>query len=86
MVDVATPMTYVRYTDAWQGAIMSWLSTSKTGFLRVSKTLPGLKNLYMLGQWTNSPGGLPGTLASGRWAIQVLCKKDKKQFTNGHER
>ncbi|AHF06372.1 phytoene desaturase family protein [Desulfitobacterium metallireducens] len=81
MVDVATPLTYVRYTDTWKGAYMSWIEMTKTGFLRVSRTLPGLENLYMLSQWTNPPGGLPSALVSGRWAIQILCKKDKKAFT-----
>lgn len=80
MVDVATPLTYARYTDTWRGAYMAWPSSTKAGYIRVSRTLPGLKNLYMIGQWAKPPGGLPYALVSARMTLQILCKKDKKKF------
>ncbi|HEX3015744.1 MAG TPA: NAD(P)/FAD-dependent oxidoreductase [Desulfobacteria bacterium] len=80
MIDVATPTTYVRYTDAWQGAYLSWLPTPNNSLLNISSTLPGLEGLYMIGQWTLPPGGLTGALLSGRWGIQLICHQDKKAF------
>ncbi|MHB8126674.1 MAG: phytoene desaturase family protein [Desulfitobacteriaceae bacterium] len=81
VVDVATPMTFVRYTDAYKGAYMSWLLPPEVKSLRVPRTLTGLSNLFMIGQWTNPPGGLPTALLTGRWAVQVLCRQDHRTFT-----
>ena len=84
VVDVATPMTYERYTGNWQGSIEGWMITTRTmGMMMgkgMSKTLPGLENFYMVGQWVEPGGGLPPAAASGRNAIQIICKRDKKPF------
>lgn len=80
MRDVATPMTFVRYTGNWKGSYQGWLMTPETFMMRMSKTLPGLDNFYMAGQWVNPGGGIPGGLMSGRHTIQYVCKKDKKKF------
>ncbi len=47
----------------------------------VERTVPGLENLYMVGQWVEAGGGLPGVAPSGRRIIQILCHKDGKRFT-----
>lgn len=57
-----------------------WLATTKTFGLRMSKTLPGLRNFYMVGQWVEPGGGLPPTAMSGRNVTQIICKKDKRPF------
>jgi len=80
VVDVATPITYERYTGNWQGSFEGWLITSKTFGMSMSKTLPGLQNFYMVGQWVQPGGGLPPTALSGRNVIQIICKRDKKPF------
>jgi len=51
---------------------------SFTGSMR--KTLPGLDNLYMAGQWVNPGGGMPTAAMSGNHTIQLICKKDGKKF------
>jgi len=79
--DVATPVTFHRYTGNWQGTYEGWMITPKTHSLRMSKTLPGLDNLYMAGQWVEPGGGLPPAAFSGRNVIQILCKRDKKPFS-----
>ncbi len=80
VIDVVTPVTFTRYTGAWKGAYMSWISTPKSGMLRLPKQLPGLKDFYMAGLWTMASAGLPGAAITGREVIQILCAKDKKQF------
>ena len=80
MCDVATPMTWARYTGNWKGSFEGWLITTNTMGMRMSKTLPGLGNFYMVGQWVEPGGGLPTALMSGRNVIQVICKKDRKTF------
>jgi phytoene dehydrogenase-like protein len=80
VIDVATPMTYTHYANAWKGAYMSWLVTPETGIFKVPKKLSGLSNFFMTGQWTNPPGGLSSALLAGRNIVQIICNKDKKKF------
>ena len=81
MQDVATPITYYRYTGNWQGTYEGWVPTPNTPPTFVmNKTLPGLENFYMVGQWVMPGGGLPTGAISGRWVTQMICKKDDKKF------
>jgi phytoene dehydrogenase-like protein len=80
MRDVATPMTWVRYTANWKASYEGWMMSMDTFGMRMSKTLPGLDNFYMVGQWVEPGGGLPPAAYSGRNLTQVLCKKDGKRF------
>ena len=81
MRDVATPITFERYTGNWQGSFEGWLITEKTmAPFRMRKTLPGLDRFYMAGQWVEPGGGVPSGLLSGRNIIQILCKRDGKRF------
>jgi phytoene dehydrogenase-like protein len=80
VTDVATPITFKRYTGNWQGSFEGWMITPKTMMLRMKKTLPGLDAFYMVGQWINPGGGLPTGAITGRHVTQILCKRDKKPF------
>ncbi len=46
----------------------------------VSKTLPGLQNFYMVGQWAGGTIGLNTVCLMGRNLIRDLCKLDNKKF------
>ena len=59
MRDVATPMTWERYTGNWQGSFEGWLISTKTLRMRMSKTLPKLKNFYMAEQWVEPGVSVP---------------------------
>ena len=77
VADVATPVTYYRYTGVWQGSYMGWWASSgKT----IPSVLPGLKNFYMAGQWTQPSGGIPTSMMSGRGCINQMCMDDGKEF------
>ena len=81
VTDVPTPMTYVRYTDNWQGSPDGWyITTENLMDQRMRRTLPGLNNLYMVGQWTAPFTGTVMAALSGRQLIQILCKKDRRNF------
>jgi phytoene dehydrogenase-like protein len=80
MWDVATPLTFERYTGNWKGSALGWDCTVDTFFMPMSKTLPGLDNFYMSGQWVEPGGGVPMAAVSGRNVIQLICKRDKKPF------
>ena len=82
-VDVATPITTERYTGNWQGSIEGWLPTTQTAGLMVrgmEKTVPGLQNFHMVGQWVEFGGGLPPAAQSGRNVIRAICKQDRRTF------
>jgi len=82
MRDVASPTTFERYTGNWKGSFEGWQVTPKTwsfGKL-MRKTLPGLENFYMAGQWVEPGGGIPAVAMSGRNVVQIICKKEKKKF------
>ncbi|MFC2032690.1 phytoene desaturase family protein, partial [Chloroflexota bacterium] len=80
MQDVATPMTWESYTGNWKASHEGWLVTTKNLNMRLSKTLPGLKNFYMAGQWVEPGGSLPYVAVSGRNVTQIICKQDKRKF------
>ena len=83
MLDVETPLSYERYSGNWRGASSGWLLTRKTMvllLLGMSKTLPGLHNFYMAGQWVEPGRMVPVVAMSGRNVIQMLCQRDKKPF------
>ena len=80
VVDIATPATYVRYTNNWLGSYEGWITDRKSMLTMMSKELPGLKNFYMIGQWVSPGGGLPSGVITGRDVTQIICKKDKKKF------
>jgi len=82
--DEATPLSYERYTGNWMGATCGWLLAKQTFpmmVMGVPKTLPGLKNFWMAGQWVEPGGTVSLAAASGRNAIQMICQEDGKPFT-----
>jgi phytoene dehydrogenase-like protein len=85
MTDVATPYTMHRYTRNYRGAFAGWLITpqrlGQAPVWALPKTLPGLEDFYMAGQWVEPGGGIPVTLQSGRQVVQIICGRDKAPFT-----
>jgi len=82
VTDVATPITYNNYTGNWKGTFMTWIITPdmQKKFRTIPKTLPGLDNFWLTGMWVQPPGGIPAAALSSKHVLQMLCKKDKKQF------
>jgi len=77
MVDVSTPATLIRYTHNWKGSVEGWMVTKETGFDSLPKTLPGLQDFFMAGQWVEPGGGVPSAFFSGRNLVQVISSKYK---------
>ncbi len=84
ITDVATPLTFERYTGNWKGSINGWMVTPETMKVIMGKglpkQLPGLRNFYMAGQWVEPGGGLPSAAVSGRNVIQLICAADRIPF------
>jgi len=83
MTDVATPYTTWRYTRNYKGASMGWLPTPEVITTQMKRTLPGLADFYLAGQWVMPGGGVPPCLYSGRHVVQILCHRDGKPFSTG---
>ncbi|GAP16012.1 phytoene dehydrogenase [Longilinea arvoryzae] len=83
MVDVATPLTFERYTGNWKGSFEGFMITPENANVilkPMSQRLPGLENFYMCGQWVEPGGGLPTGIMSGRRLLQAVCKEDNQRF------
>ena len=83
MVDVATPLTFERYTGNWKGSFEGWLITPENSFSvmkPMSQKLPGLANFFLCGQWVEPGGGLPTGVMSARRLFQAICKEDGLKF------
>ena len=82
MTDVATPYTTWRYTCNYRGSYEGWLPTPEIIMTQIERTLPGLEDFYMAGQWVMPGGGVPPCILSGRHVVQILCRRDGKRFTS----
>lgn len=74
VIDVATPLTYERYTGAYHGA---WMSEMKPGdkMGQYPGACEDISGLYFAGHRLMPPGGMPSAVASGRQAAQLVCRQ-----------
>ena len=81
VIDIATPLTYERYTGACHG---SWMTKMYKKEKR--KVYPGfldsVSGLYFAGHRIKVPGGLPVALKSGRRAAQMVCRQFNIEFNS----
>ena len=78
--DVATPRTFIRYTNNWHGSFEGWLPTASSMMKRLPRTIAGLERFEMVGQWVNPGGGLPPAGIDGRNLAKKLCKAEGLRF------
>jgi phytoene dehydrogenase-like protein len=80
-VDVATPATFHRYTNNWQGSYEGWEpSADILAGKALPKELPGLSGFYMVGQWMSPGGGLPLAIMHARHLAELICYRDGRQL------
>ncbi|MEI6796435.1 MAG: NAD(P)/FAD-dependent oxidoreductase [Methanomassiliicoccales archaeon] len=80
VVEVVTPLSFEKWTGNWKGSYQGWLWTKEASSTSLDNTLPGLKNLYLAGQWLSPGGGLHTAALSGRKAVKTLCRDQKVKF------
>ncbi len=82
VIDVATPLTTLQITGNGHGyhapvtAMVRALFTGR----RLSQTLPGLHQFYMVGQWAGI-SGIPMVAAMGRDVVRAICRADRRTFS-----
>ncbi|MCL6259901.1 FAD-dependent oxidoreductase [Aquiflexum sp. TKW24L] len=79
-IDIATPITYEKWTGNHNGSYKGWLPTPESTKTKISRHFPSLKRFYMAGHWVATGGGLPPAAYSGREAIQEICISEKILF------
>lgn len=80
VIDIATPKTDVRYTGVKDGAYEGFMPSKENMMKSLKMTLPKLQNFYMAGQWLFPGGGLPPAAQTGKFAVMLICKKEKMKF------
>jgi prolycopene isomerase len=72
--EIATPLTNVRYTHNYRGAIYGWEQTlNNSGMRRLPHRTP-VKNLYLAGAWTQPGGGYVPAIMSGLQCFREAMK------------
>ncbi|MEE8604892.1 MAG: NAD(P)/FAD-dependent oxidoreductase [Candidatus Aminicenantaceae bacterium] len=75
--EIGTPLTNVRYTGHYRGAIYGWDQTmNNTGPNRVPHSTP-IENLYLAGAWTQPGHGYGAVIPSGLQCFAEIMKKWK---------
>lgn len=72
--EIGTPLTNIRYTGNYRGAIYGWDQTlDNSGPSRLPHTTP-VKNLYLSGAWTSPGHGYSGVIWSGLECFGAIMK------------
>ena len=79
VTDIATPLTYERYTGSFEGSWMSVWDTRGNMFTFPAKS-KSIARVYFAGERSMMPGGLPIAVWSGRRAAQTICKDSGVEF------
>lgn len=72
--EIGTPLTNVRYTGNYHGAIYGWDETLDNSNPRRLPHLTPIKNLYLSGAWTSPGHGYGGVIASGLECFGEIMK------------
>ena len=76
--DVATTLTYERYTLNTRGSMMGWiLSPGNTASLSLMGPRTPIENLFQAGHWTMPGGGVPPAILSGKNAAEQILEGKK---------
>jgi phytoene dehydrogenase-like protein len=81
VIDVATPKTDVKYTGVKDGAYEGFMPSKDNMMKTLKMRLPRLQNFFMAGQWLSPGGGLPPSAQTGKWAVQMICRKEGRRFS-----
>ena len=77
VTDVATPASYVHLVNLYKGSFEGFIPTPQALGTNVQKTIPGIKNLAMCGQWIATGGGICTAISSGKDAAEIAVKSLK---------
>jgi phytoene dehydrogenase-like protein len=74
--EVATPVTYGRFTGNRDGAIMGFKPTRGNVRAGIARRTTPVRNVHIGGQWAEVGGGLPGAVRAGANAAAVILRDE----------
>jgi all-trans-retinol 13,14-reductase len=75
VIEIGTPLTNMRYTSNYRGAVYGWDQTlNNSGNSRVGHKTP-IKNLYLAGAWTKPGHGYSAVIPSGLECFGEIMKE-----------
>ena len=76
VLDIATPITYLRYTGNRNGAIMGFRPSFRNIRNNVAHYSTPVKNLFIGGQWAELGGGIPNAVKAGVNSALLIIKNE----------
>ena len=75
--DVATPLTYERYTSNSEGASAGWNWNPRYGLRtnyssRFGSLKTPIRNLLTCGHWCLTPGSVPSSMITGKTVAEII--------------
>lgn len=80
VLEVATPITYHRYTGNREGSIMGAKPGMKNMRAKIAHYKTPIKNLYIAGHWAEYGGGIPCTSISAVNTSLLILRKRNPEF------
>lgn len=77
-MDIATPVTYLRYTGNKDGTIMGTRMSFKNMMSGVSGYQSPIPNMLIGGQWAEYSGGVPTAMRAGANSAMLILKQESK--------
>lgn len=77
LVDIVSPLTFEKWVNGYHGIFQNNLPLPNKRRPNISNKAKGIDNLYYGGIWTQSIGGLPVAIISGKFAIDTLIFNEK---------
>ena len=74
VIEVATPLTFQRYTYNREGALFGWDMNSHQMMLNQIQNRTPIKNLFVCGAWTMPAGGVSAVMTSGETVSKMAVK------------
>ncbi|MCK5764428.1 MAG: NAD(P)/FAD-dependent oxidoreductase [Bacteroidales bacterium] len=79
VLDISTPVTYLRYTGNRDGAIMGFRPNFRNIRKGVAHISTPVKNLFIGGQWAELGGGIPNAVKAGMNSALLVIKDEKPE-------
>ncbi len=80
VIELATPLTFKRYTNNRDGAFIGWEMKNDQMILKNLSQKTPIKNLFQCGQWTLPGGGVSAVIMSGDSASKKIDKYLRKKY------
>lgn len=77
LLDVATPLTFTHYVNAYRGSFMAYMFTTHGKQMRVRNDILPIDNLALANHWMMVPGGVPVAAMQGKYAAQTIAHISK---------